>query len=134
MKLINRYFSISYGLNKIKLPLIHVRIRDKILCLILDIESTNYLINCNVSEYFNNIVESVGECNIAGIDAMKYDVRVISLSFTFEGQIYNPKFCVKPLLEAFSAIEKETGAHKLRGNDFMMENEWIIDFEKFKVI
>lgn len=46
---------------------------------------------------------------------------MITLPFTFEGQIYKPKFCVRPLLDAFSGIEEESGiqVHGLLGTDFL---------------
>ena len=61
---------------------------------------------------------------------------MITLPFIFEGQMYKPKFCVKPLLDAFKSIEDESGiqVHALLGTDFLLENKWIIDFEKLKLI
>ncbi|MFS2357518.1 retroviral-like aspartic protease, partial [Bacteroides ovatus] len=54
----------------------------------------------------------------------------------FEGQIYKPKFCVKPLLDAFKGIEDESGiqVQGLLGTDFLLENKWVINFEKLELI
>lgn len=129
-------FSLNYGLNKTKLPIIPVEIEGKHLCFIIDTGSTCSLIDNNVKEYFKGIITPVGNHNINGIDGIKHKVDVITLPFSFGGQSYTPKFCVKPLLEAFRDIETESGiqVHGLLGTNFLMESKWIIDFEKYCVI
>lgn len=130
----NRY-SISYGLEHTRLPLIPVEVKDKYLSFILDTGSTCSLIDSNVVEYFKDIVEPVGDYYINGIEGTKHKVEMITLPFTFEGQTYKPKFCVKPLLNAFKGIEDESGIqiHGLLGTDFLLENQWIIDFKELKI-
>lgn len=130
----NRY-SISYGLEHTRLPLIPVEVKDKYLSFILDTGSTCSLIDSNVVEYFKDIVEPVGDYYINGIEGTKHKVEMITLPFTFEGQTYKPKFCVKPLLNAFKGIEDESGiqVHGLLGTDFLLENQWIIDFKELKI-
>lgn len=128
--------SIIYGLNKTKLPIIPVEIEGKYLCFIIDTGSTCSLIDSNVVEYFKNIITPVGEYNVSGIDGTKHKVDVVTLPFSFEGQSYSPKFCVKPLLlDAFKGIEAESGIqiHGLLGTDFLMKNKWIIDFDKLMI-
>lgn len=127
--------SIIYGLNKTKLPIIPVEIKGKHLCFIIDTGNTCSLIDSNVVEYFKDIVTSVGDYNISGIDGNKHKVDVVTLPFSFEGQSYSPNFCVKPLFEAVKGIETESGiqVHGLLGTDFLMENKWIIDFDKLVV-
>lgn len=126
---------LSYGICKTKLPIILVEIEDKHLCFILDTGSTCSLIDSTVVEYFKDIVELVGDYCISGIEGTKHKVDMIILPFNFEGQIYRPKFCVKPLLDAFKGIEDESGiqVHGLLGTDFLLENQWIIDFKEFKI-
>ena len=128
-------FSISYGLEHTRLPLIPVEVKDKYLSFIIDTGSTCNLIDSNVVEYFKDIVEPIGDYCVSGIDGIKHEVDVITLPFIFEGQIYKPKLCVKPLLDAFKSIEKESGIqiHGLLGTDFMLENRWIIDFKELKI-
>lgn len=127
--------SLYYGINQIKLPIILVEIEGKHLCFILDTGSTCSLIDSSVVEYFKDIVESIGDYCISGIDGTKHKVDVITLPFKFEGQIYKSRFCVKPLLDAFKDIEKESGiqVHGLLGTDFLIENKWIIDFKELKI-
>lgn len=60
---------------------------------------------------------------------------MITLPFNFEGQVYKPRFCVKPLLNAFKGIEEDSGiqVHGLLGTDFLLENKWIINFDKLDI-
>lgn len=128
-------YSLNYGLGKSQLPIILVDVKGEYLCFILDTGSTCSLIDSTVVEYFKDIVEPVGDYFISGIEGTKHKVDMIILPFNFEGQIYKPKFCVKPLLDAFSCIEQESGIqiHGLIGTDFLLENKWIIDFKENKL-
>ena len=123
---------LSYGLTKVGLPIILARVKDKHLCFILDTGSTCSLIDSTVVEYFKDIVESVGDYCISGIEGTKHKVDIVTLPFNFEGQIYKPKLCVKPLLDAFKGIEDESGiqVQGLLGTDFLLENKWIINFKE----
>ena len=127
--------SLSYGLTQIGLPTIPVEVNNKKLCFILDTGSTCSLIDSTVVEYFKDIVEPVGDYCISGIEGTKHKVDMVTLSFNFEGQIYKPKFCVKPLLDAFKSIENESGiqVQGLLGTDFLLENKWILNFNKLRV-
>ena len=129
-------YSIINGLNKVQLPIIHVKIENKYLCFILDTGSTCSLIDSTVVEYFKDIVEPVGDYCISGIEGSKHKVDIVTLPFNFEGQIYKPKFCVRPLLDAFKSIEEENGiqVHGLLGTDFLLENQWIVDFRTLTLI
>ena len=128
-------YSLDYGLSKSQLPLILVEVKDKYLSFILDTGSTCSLIDSTVVEYFKDIVEPVGDYCISGIEGTKHKVEMITLPFTFEGQVYKPKFCVKPLLDTFIGIEDESGIqiHGLLGTDFLLENQWVIDFKELNI-
>jgi len=127
--------NLSFSISKVQLPLIIVKVKEKYICFILDTGSTCSLIDSTVVEYFKDIVEPVGDYYISGIEGTKHKVDMITLPFNFEGQIYKPKFCVRPLLDAFKSIEEENGiqVHGLLGTDFLLENKWIIDFNKLKI-
>lgn len=127
---------IEYTLKRTKLPIISVLIEDKKMCFILDTGSTCSLIDSSVVEYFKDIVEPIGEYFVNGIDGTKHKVDTIVIPLMIEGQIYNQKFCVKPLLEAFEDIEKECGiqVHGLLGTDFLYENKCIVDFKEKNII
>ena len=126
------YYSLYYGLNSTRLPIILVDVKGEYLCFILDTGSTCSLIDSTVVEYYKDIAEPVGDYFISGIEGTKHKVDMIILPFTFEGQVYKPKFCVRPLLDAFSGIEKESGiqVQGLLGTDFLLENKCIIDFKE----
>ena len=128
-------YPLSLGLNQMQLPMILIEVNNKHLCFILDTGSTCSLIDSNVVDYFKDIVESIGDYSINGIDGTMHKVDVITLPFTFEGLTYKPKFCVKSLLDAFKGIEIESGiqVHGLLGTDFMLENKWIIDFNNLEL-
>ncbi|WP_320979061.1 aspartyl protease family protein [Bacteroides sp.] len=129
-------YPLSFGIMNIGLPVIPVKVKDKYLSFILDTGSTCSLIDSNVVEYFKDIVEPVGDYYISGIEGTKHKVDIITLPFTFEGQTYKPKFCVKPLLDAFKGIEDNSGiqVQGLLGTDFLLENQWIIDFKELKLM
>jgi len=128
-------YSLICGLNKTKLPIIPVEIGSKYLCFIIDTGSTCSLIDSNVVEYFKDIVTPVDDYYISGIDGIKQKVDVVILPFSFEERLYKPKFCVKPLFEAFKDIEVESGiqVHGLLGTDFLLENKWIVDFNELTI-
>lgn len=127
--------TISHGLQLTKLPLVIVEVKSKHLCFILDTGSTCSLIDSTVVEYFKDIVAPVGDYYVSGIEGTKHKVDMIALPFTFEGQVYKPKFCVKPLLDAFKGVEEESGiqVHGLLGIDFLIENKWTIDFKELTI-
>lgn len=131
---LNRKFenSLSYGLNKTNLPLIVAEINQHNLCFLLDTGSNKNLIDQRVFEYFKEHFETVGNNNILGLDGNKTETPVIKLSFNFENFSYSTKFSVFDLEKSFGAIEKESEIqiHGILGNEFFIENGWIIDFDK----
>lgn len=76
---------------------------------IIDTGSTCSLFDRNVVEYFKDIVKPVDEYYINGIEGTKHKVDIVILPFSFEDRLYNQKFCIKPLLEVFKDIERESG-------------------------
>ena len=110
--------NLSFSISKVQLPLIIVKVKEKYICFILDTGSTCSLIDSTVVEYFKDIVEPVGDYYINGIEGSKHKVDMITLP------------------DAFKSIEDESGiqVHALLGTDFLLENKWIIDFEKLKLM
>lgn len=128
-------FGLSYGLKKTGLPLIAVEINQQNLCFLLDTGSNKNLIDQRVYEFFKEQVETVGSSSIFGLDGNKIETPIIKLSFNFENSSYSTKFSVFELEKSFEAIEKESDIqiHGILGNEFFIENGWVIDFEKLIV-
>ena len=128
-------FPLSYGLNKTGLPLIILEINQQNLCFLLDTGSNRNLIDQRVSEFFNENVKAVGSSTILGLEGNKLDTPIVKLSFNFEDHSYSTNFNVFDSSNAFGAIEKESDIqiHGILGNEFFIENEWVLDFEKLMV-
>lgn len=125
-------YPISYSLKKIGLPLIVVNINQHNLCFLLDTGSNKNLLDQKVYDYFKEEIEAVGSGEIFGLDGDKFSTTIIKLSFNFENHSYTTNFNVFDSKDSFAAIEKETDIqiHGILGNEFFIENEWVIDFEK----
>jgi len=128
-------FPLSYGLQKTGLPLIVIEINQQNLCFLLDTGSNKNLIDQRVYEFFKEQVETVGSSTILGLEGNKLDTPIINLSFNFENHSYSTNFNVIDSSSAFGAIEKESDIqiHGILGNEFFIENEWVLDFEKLMV-
>lgn len=128
-------YSLAYGLEKIGLPVIIIKIKNKNLCFIIDTGSNCNLVDSRIVECFKDIITPAGDYYISGIDGNRQNVDVVILPFNFEGQTYSPKFCVKSLLDVFKDIETESRIqiHGILGVQFLVENHWVIDFENYKI-
>lgn len=125
-------FPLSYGLTKTGLPLIVVEINQHNLCFLLDTGSNKNLLDQKVYDYYKEEIEAVGSGEIFGLDGDKFATTIIKLSFNFENHSYTTNFNVFDSKDSFAAIEKESDIqiHGILGNEFFIENEWVIDFEK----
>ena len=128
-------FPLSYGLNKTGLPLIVVEINQQNLCFLLDTGSNRNLIDQRVFEFFKEQVKTVGSSTVLGLEGNMLETPVIKLSFNFENHSYSTNFNVFDSTNSFGAIEKESEIqiHGILGNQFFIENEWVLDFEKLTV-
>lgn len=129
---ISSNISLYYGLKKVGLPLIAVEINQQNLCFLLDTGSNKNLLDQKVYEYFKEEIEAVGSGDIFGLDGDKFATTIIKLSFNFENHSYTTNFNVFDSKDSFATIEKESDIqiHGILGNEFFIENEWVIDFEK----
>lgn len=84
------HYSLCYGLNSTRLPIILVDIKGEHLCFILDTGSTCSLIDSTVVEYFKDIVEPVGDYCITGIEGTKHKVDMIILPLTLKVRYISP--------------------------------------------
>lgn len=124
-------FPLHYGLTRTGLPLIVVNIFNHNICLLIDTGSTQNLLDKRVYEYFRDKIKVVSNSNLMGIDGKIISSERINLTFCFEGYDFSTQFSIFDGVKAFDLIEKETELkiHGILGNEFLMDNEWIVDFE-----
>lgn len=74
--------------------------------------------------------------NIMGIEGHYTETSVIKATFNFEGIDYTSTFSVFDGTDTIEQVQKETEVqiHGILGTLFMLENKWIIDFERQKII
>ena len=67
-----------------------------------------------------------------GIEGHYKEAPVIEATFNFEGVDYSSTFAVLDASEAIAQVQEETGVqiHGILGIPFLMENKWIINFDK----
>ena len=128
-------FPLSYSMAKSGLPLIAATLFDKNICLLIDTGSTMNLLDKKVHEYFKDKISVISSSELIGIDGIKQSAERVNLSFTFEDTEYNTHFNLFDTTLAFNQVEKDSDIqiHGILGNEFLVENEWILDFEKLAV-
>lgn len=134
-------YPLNFGLNKTGLTLIAVEMEGEKLCLLVDTGATLNLLDKRVYEHFykNKLVESSDHTYTIsnfGIDGVEKAAKRAELNFSFEDNLFTTKFTIFDASTAFDKVEEESGIqiHGILGNEFLLENEWIIDFEKQAVI
>ena len=128
-------FPLHYGLTRTGLPLIVVNIFNHNLCLLIDTGSTQNLLDKRVYEYFKENITVCSNSELIGIDGIKQSAERVNLNFSFEGTEYSSQFTIFDTTLAFHQIEKDSDIkiHGILGNEFLLENEWVIDYEKLHI-
>lgn len=74
-------------------------------------------------------------CRTMGIEGHYKETPVIEATFNFEGVDYTSTFAVLDATDAIAQVQEETGVqiHGVLGIEFLIENKWIIDFEKLTI-
>ena len=119
-------FPLYWGLQKTGLPLIVVTCTDdtgttRELCLLIDTGSTNNILFSFVYEHFQKNFKSLDkQGSIMG----------------FEGQNYTSIFSVLDVSDGMKHIQEESGVqiHGVLGIHFLVDYEWIIDFNELKIL
>lgn len=127
---------ISYGLNKIGLPLIVVDVgEDESLCFLLDTGSTQNMLEYKVIQYFAKDIELVGETTIMGMEGIAKKSLTLMFNFKIQDKEYNTEFCMFEEKESFLSMQENLGSpvHGILGSNFFIENKWIIDYNKMVV-
>lgn len=130
-------FPLTYGLHKTGLPLIITSGRLKNLCFLIDTGATHNVLFAYVYEHFKDEFMLLdNKQNIMGIEGHNTETSVIKATFNFEGIDYTSTFSVFDATDTIVQVQKETEVqiHGILGVQFMLENNWIIDFEKQLII
>lgn len=123
-------FPLKFGLHKTGLPLI---ISSDNLCFLIDTGSTHNTLFGFVYEHFKDRFKVLEEKrSIIGIDGVQHEAPTIEATFNFEGNDYTSIFSVFDASEAVTQVQEETGVqiHGILSTKFLLENKWIIDFNK----
>lgn len=129
-------FPLNYGLNKTGLPLIITSGKLKNLCFLIDSGSTHNSLFDFVYNHFKGEFKLLEEtCRTMGIEGHYQEVPMIEATFNFEGKDYTSTFSVLEANDAIRKVQEETGVqiHGVLGIQFLMENKWIIDFNKLEL-
>lgn len=133
----NFSFPISYGLSKTGLPLIPVIVGDYALCFIIDSGATLSLLDSSVADRLGDLANKNNKNSIIlGIDGKHRELEhSTTLSFQIDEYTFTHTFDCESLFEALIKIEIESDiqVHGILGNDFLLKNKWIIDFEKLEI-
>ena len=67
-----------------------------------------------------------------GIEGHCKETPIIEATFDFEGSEYTSTFSVFDATEAIARVQQETGVqiHGILSTDFLIQNKWIINFDK----
>ena len=132
----NRFsFPIAYGLKKIGLPLILTSGKLKDIYFMIDTGSTHNILFDFVYNHFKDEFKLLNNSqSIMGIEGYYKETPTIEATFNFEGRNYISTFSVLEANEAIKKVQDETGVqiHGVLGVPFLIENKWIIDFEKLE--
>lgn len=129
-------FPLIFGLQQTGLPLILTSGELKNLCFLIDTGATHNTLFDFVYEHFKNEFKLLeGTYRTMGIEGHYKETPIIEATFNFEGKNYTSTFSVLNASEAVKQVQQETGTqiHGVLGTQFLMENQWIIDFETYNV-
>lgn len=130
-------FPLTFGLQKVGLPLILTSGKLKNLCFLIDTGSTHNSLFDFVYNHFKDEFKLLEEtCRTMGIEGQYKEAPIIEATFNFEGKDYGSTFSVLDASEAIRQVQDETGMqiHGVLGVQFLIENRWTLDFEQLKVL
>lgn len=129
-------FPLALGLEKTSLPLIVTSGKLKNLCFLIDTGATHNSLFDFVYEHFKDEFKLLdGTIRTMGIEGHYKETPIIEATFSFEGRDYTSTFSVLDASDAIMQEQEETGVqiHGVLGSQFLMENKWIVDFDKLIV-
>ena len=129
-------FPLIFGLQKVGLPLILTSSKLKNLCFLIDTGSTHNVLFDFVYNHFKDEFKLLeGAYRTMGIEGHYKETPIIEATFNFEGIDYTSTFSVLDASDAIKQVQEETGVqiHGVLGVQFLIENKWIVDFEKLEI-
>lgn len=126
-------FPLLFGLQKTGLPLIITSGKLKNVCFLIDTGSTHNILFSYLYEHFSDEFKILNNTqNIMGIEGEYKETPIIEGTFNFEGKDYTSTFSVFNATNAVVQVEEETGVqiHGILGIQFLIENKWVINFDK----
>ena len=129
-------FPLTLGLQKSGLPLILTSGELKNICFLIDTGSTHNILFDFVYNHFKDEFNILNNTQLLmGIEGHYKETPIIEATFNFEGRDYTSTFSVLEANEAIKRIQDETGVqiHGVLGIKFLLENKWIVDFEKLEI-
>ena len=129
-------FPLTLGLQKSGLPLILTSGELKNICFLIDTGSTHNILFDFVYNHFKDEFNILNNTQLLmGIEGHYKETPIIEATFNFEGTDYTSTFSVLEANEAISQVQDETGVqvHGVLGVQFLIENKWIVDFEKLEI-
>jgi len=132
-------YPINYGLSKTGLPLIAIEMEGNNLCFLMDTGATLNLLDKRVYEHFSKDQmkepKPVDTITNFGIDGIETKAPRVEQIFKFENGLFKTKFTIFDTSTAFNKVEEESGIqiHGILGNEFLLENEWILDYQKLAI-
>ena len=130
-------FPLHYSLNRVGLPLI-ITSSKPALCFLIDTGASHNVLFSFVYAEFQHLfstLEPKSDTTIMGIDGSTNNVSQVKGTIAFEDKQSEAIFSVVDATEVISRVQKESGiqVHGILGIPFLVENKWILDFDKLKI-
>lgn len=128
-------FPITYGLIKTGLPLIPVLVGGQVLCFLIDTGATHNIIFGFVYEHFKSEFTMLDEQqSLMGVEGKQKSTPTVEATINIEGHTVTSTFSILDTSDAIKHVQEDTGVqlHGILGVKFLMENKWILDFEKLE--
>ena len=106
------------------------------LCFMIDTGATESILFSFVYDLFKNSFKHIDDQgSVMSIDGTTYETPLVQATFNFENEAYTGSFLIFSVSDAIKSIEDESGVqiHGVIGTRFLVENKWILDFEKCKI-
>lgn len=130
-------FPLYYSLNRAGLPLI-ITSSKPTLCFLIDTGASHNVLFSFVYAEFQHLfsaLEAKNNTTLMGIDGSTNNVSQVKGAITFEEKQSEVVFSVMDATEAISIVQKESGIqiHGILGKPFLVDNKWILDFNKLNI-